>query len=104
MTATLVTLAILMAGAAGTAVVLALRMSGLKADAKDADTKRANAERELETAARELETARDRHAAQLSSIRLDLEGLEHDLESCECRGTRRDRLERLLSKAANRSG
>jgi len=102
MTAAVVILAILLTGASGTAVALALRISGIKADAKDADTKRADAERELEAAARELATSRERHAEQLKAIREDVEGLERELENCECSGSRRDRLERLLSETANR--
>jgi len=104
MTAAVVTLAILLAGAAGTAVALALRMSGIRTDAQDADHKREAAEKASQEAADALEDARTRHASQLEEIRREIGELEHDLEGCECSGMRRARLERLLSKAKNAQG
>jgi hypothetical protein len=92
------------AGLAITATLLALRLSGAKVDAADADRERINANEQLETTAHELDEYRKRTRHQLENLREDIEQLEGDLASCATPGATRSRLERLLSKAADRDG
>ena len=90
------------AGLAITVTVLALRLSGAKTDAADADRERHNANKQLEETAHELATYRNRTRQQLEALRDDITELEGDLASCATPGATRSRLERLLSKAADR--
>jgi len=83
-------------------VGLALRMSGVKADAMDADEKRRNAEKQLQETAREFATYRRNTKAQLAALHDDIADLELDLEKCTTPGARRSRIERLLSKTEHR--
>lgn len=104
MTVAVITLAILFAASGGTAIALALRQAGVKEEAKDDRVARKDAEEDLKSVARELVRTRGNHANQIAAIRREFVGLERDLENCDCSGAHRERLERLLSKAANRSG
>jgi len=81
---------------------MAFRLAGLKADAVDADAKRHTTEKQFQETAREFAVYRSRTKLQLAALRQDIEELESDLEKCTLPGSRRARLERLLSKAADR--
>jgi TolA-binding protein len=82
-------------------LAMAVRLSGLKADAVDADHKRLAAEKQLRETAQQLASHQERTKQQLADLRMDIAELEHDLEQCTTPGSRRARLERLLSKAAD---
>jgi TolA-binding protein len=90
------------AGLAITVAIMAIRLSGAKTDAADADRERHNANKQLAETAHELATYRKRTQRQFAALREDIEQLEDDLESCATPGATRNRLERLLSKAADR--
>ena len=90
------------AGLAVTLAILALRLSGAKTDAADADRERHNANKQLEETAHELATYQRRTREQFKALREDIEQLEDDLDSCATPGATRNRLERLLSKASDR--
>lgn len=107
MTAAIVILAVLLATAAGTVLVLSLRLSGLRSQAEEADERRLDAEEKLTELTADFDGYRSRTEDQLEALRGDISELEDDLENCESPGARRARLERLLSKAAspeNRDG
>jgi predicted secreted protein len=101
MTAAIVILAVLLASAAGTVLVLSLRQSGLRSEAEEADERRTDAEKKLTKTAENFTDYKRRTEDQLAALRGDIEELEDDLEKCTAPGARRARLERLLSKAAN---
>jgi len=91
-----------MAGMAITMVVMALRLSGAKTEAAEADRFRHIANKQLEETAHEFTEYKSRTMHQLANLRDDIVQLEMDLQSCGTPGAVRDRLERLLSKAADR--
>ena len=85
------------AGLAITAVVLALRCAGLKADAKDADHRYRMVEAQFQQLSREHKAhieATDRHVQKLHE---DIMSLEQDLEACNDPSVVRRRLRALLS-------
>ncbi len=83
-------------------VGLALRLSGLRADRDKADVARKLIEKDLTAALKERDDDRLRNSKQLADLRQDIKELEYDLDQCVGPGDRRRRLERLLSKAADR--
>ena len=91
------------AGLAVTVALLAIRLSGAKTDAADADRKRHNADKQLQETATELATYKRRTREQFAAMREDIATLEDDLALCVSPGDTRNRLERLLSKAADRT-
>ena len=104
MSAGAIIVVVIMAGLTGTVVVLALRQSGLKAAFVKEAFKRTAAENTRDDLAVELITFRKRTSDQLAALRGDISELEDDLENCNTPGAVRTRLERLLSKATDRSG
>lgn len=89
-----------MAALALVIVVLGLRLSGAKSDASKADQARLVAISQLEGLAREYGSHQKRTEARMEALRKDIKELENDLETCTTPGARRERLRRLLSKAA----
>lgn len=83
-------------------LAMAIRQSGIKSDALDADHARHSAEKQLQETSREFVTYRMRTQYQFESLRQDISELEGDLALCAGPGDRRRRLERLLSKAGDR--
>jgi chromosome segregation ATPase len=86
-----------------TVAVLALRLSGAKTEAADADRAKKVATSKLKETARELLSTKERSSRQLADLRKDIGALEEDLANCSSPGAARSRLERLLSKAADRA-
>jgi type II secretory pathway pseudopilin PulG len=90
-------------GLALVAVVLAVRNGGLRAERSKAEERASRLEAQLQTTMREFTDYRTRMRAQLDSLHADIETLESDLANCSSPGSRRARLERLLSKARHRA-
>lgn len=82
--------------------VIALRLSGAKQDAADADKERRHANRQYEEAAKELRHYKARTLHQLEGLREDISELENDLAKCTSPGSTKRRIERLFAKATKR--
>ena len=79
-------------------IVMAIRISGRRADAIEADNARVIAEEHLKKLNSEYEEHRNLNTKHLNALRDDIESLEKDLDNCVTPGSRRRRLELLLSK------
>lgn len=101
---TVIVLAVSVVGLAGTVVVLALRVAGLRVEVKEADTLRAKVEQQLQSLSREFQDYKKRAEAKLGALKREIEDLENDLAQCSVPGSVRDRLRRLLSKETDSQG
>jgi hypothetical protein len=101
MTAAVFVLALSLAGAGGTAVVMALRLGSAREEIGAATYQRQMAEQQLQATAREFSIYRDRCQAQLEALRNDIRGLENDLSKINLPGARRARINRLWDLASD---
>lgn len=90
-------------------VVMALRLAGAieragkeHAQLIEAENRRLVADKQLQVTAREYAESERRRLSQLGALQRDILDLEKDLEKCGDPDARRERLRRLLTKAAYR--
>lgn len=97
-------LAIIIAGLAGTAVALAIRNGGLKAEVQEADTAREQNAKQMQMIADEFADYKRRAEARIGLMEYEIGELETELASCAVPGAVRERLRRLLSEATDSEG
>ncbi len=94
---------IAISGLALVVVGLALKLSKESDKRKDAQVRAHQLETQFSETSKEFARYKRDAMAQLSELRDDIKQLEADLDGCTAPGARKQRLERLLSKAGGKS-